>query len=195
MSCTFATRTRCTVFNSRLHKFAVFSYVRLFQPPIVYKDAHRKRLTQLHQMANTRTGHSATDSRGLPRQPDARDVGGRHRLVNNAIDSRSYTNDSSMSKSKGIKSYQKPDFSLSVEDRVRALYRELADNPDYEGFDTQCLRQAKFLSASVEKTATTWEFTVTRRFVVPCSRNSASSRRVIPLSMSVPGDIFAEHLS
>lgn len=66
-----------------------------------------------------------------------------------------------ISKQKGISAYQKPDFSLSPEERIRSLHRELCQNSDYEGFDSICLRQAKFISCDVPTQTTKWEFTVT----------------------------------
>ena len=63
--------------------------------------------------------------------------------------------------SKGIQSYNKPDFSLSVEDRIKNLHEELSNTPGYNGYDTLGLRQCKFISASSEMQSSTWSLNVT----------------------------------
>jgi acyl-coenzyme A thioesterase 13 len=63
--------------------------------------------------------------------------------------------------SKGIASYNNPDLSQPVEERVKAIHNELINTSDYKGFDTSPLAACKFVSASAETQSTTWELHVT----------------------------------
>jgi acyl-coenzyme A thioesterase 13 len=63
--------------------------------------------------------------------------------------------------SKGITSYNRPDLSQSIEERIKAIYAELTETPEYNGYDVLGLRQCKFVSASAEKQSSTWELVVT----------------------------------
>lgn len=62
---------------------------------------------------------------------------------------------------KGISSYNNPDLSLPVEDRIRALHNELINTSDYKGFDTSPLAACRFVSASEAAQSTTWTLHVT----------------------------------
>ena len=46
--------------------------------------------------------------------------------------------------------YYTLDFSLSPEDRVRSIWNDLADDPEYMGFDTVLMRNIKLISASID---------------------------------------------
>jgi len=65
------------------------------------------------------------------------------------------------SKGKGILSYQAPDFSLPIEDRILNLYKELTTTPGYNGYDTLGLRQCTFVSADAATQSTVWTLNVT----------------------------------
>jgi acyl-coenzyme A thioesterase 13 len=62
---------------------------------------------------------------------------------------------------KGIASYNSPDLSLPIEDRINALLKEITASPDYAGFDVTGLKQCKFISANEATQSTTWELTIT----------------------------------
>lgn len=62
---------------------------------------------------------------------------------------------------KGIASF-KPDFSLSIEQRIRNLHKELAFNDTYEGFDSLILRQVKFISCDPATQSVKWSFVPTQ---------------------------------
>lgn len=61
---------------------------------------------------------------------------------------------------KGIIGYINPDFSKSVEERILSVHKELTSNPRYEGFDSIVLRNASFVSCSIDNQSTKWTFTV-----------------------------------
>jgi acyl-coenzyme A thioesterase 13 len=63
--------------------------------------------------------------------------------------------------SKGIQSYNAPDLSLPIEERIKNLHEELTNTPGYNGYDVLGLRQCKFVSASTEKQSSNWELYVT----------------------------------
>lgn len=58
---------------------------------------------------------------------------------------------------KGIASF-KPDFSLSIEQRIQNLHKELAYNSSYEGFDSLVLRHVTFISCSATTQSVKWSF-------------------------------------
>ncbi|KAH8587599.1 HotDog domain-containing protein [Bisporella sp. PMI_857] len=62
--------------------------------------------------------------------------------------------------SKGVQSYNQPDLSLSIEDRIKRLHQELTSTPGYNGYDVSGLKQCKFISADAPSQSCVWELVV-----------------------------------
>ena len=59
-----------------------------------------------------------------------------------------------------IDAYKDTDFSLSVDERVRAYLLTVVSDPEYKGFDTKPLRAVDFIEADVQNKTTRYKFHV-----------------------------------
>ena len=57
--------------------------------------------------------------------------------------------------------YQAPDLSLTLHQRCLAIKKALADDPNYEGWDTSGLRNVELIKADPVEQTTLWELTIT----------------------------------
>ena len=56
--------------------------------------------------------------------------------------------------------YRSTDFSLTVEERIKAYYQSVTNDSCFQGFDVRPLQQVNLISVSPETQTVTWEFTV-----------------------------------
>lgn len=59
-----------------------------------------------------------------------------------------------------IDAYRDTDFSLSVEERIRAYLVAVVSDPEYNGFDAEPLRHTDFIETNLEDNATRFKYRV-----------------------------------